>query len=116
MVNSRRKGKEAEQEWCAKLGQHGFEARRAQQYRGTRDSADVLCTELDEILEFHAEVKRVEALNITATMRKAVEDAGGKRPYVAHRRNRGEWLVTMRADDLLPILRRYIDVGAEEWP
>jgi hypothetical protein len=33
-------------------------------------------------------------------MAKAIEDAGDQVPYVAHRRNRGDWLVTVRASDL----------------
>jgi len=37
-------------------------------------------------------------------MAQAVGDAGGKTPVVAHKRNRGDWLVTMRADDWLKLL------------
>ena len=99
MTNSRSKGKRGELEWAKWLNEHfDLAARRGQQFKGTPDSPDVV----DGIPGTHAEVKRVEALNLQAAMVKAVEDAGtGDVPYVAHRRNRGEWMVTIRADDLV---------------
>ena len=45
------------------------------------------------------EVKAVEHLNVNEAMAQAVGDAGEKIPIVAHKRNRGGWLVTMRAGD-----------------
>lgn len=39
-------------------------------------------------------------MNIHAAMAQAVKDAGKAIPVVAHRRNRGAWLVTLRAEDL----------------
>jgi hypothetical protein len=53
---------------------------------------------------FHFEVKAVERLNVNDAMAQAVGDAGGKVPVVAHKRNRGEWLVTMRAADWFVML------------
>ena len=101
MVNSREKGIRGELEWSKwlreELGCTG--ARRGQQYCGANGDADVE----GGIEGAHPEVKRVEALNLAAAMAKAVEDAaaGGRIPYVAHRRNRTGWLVTIRADDLV---------------
>jgi hypothetical protein len=63
-------------------------------HRGT--SPDVICPDLPD---FHFEVKAVERLNINEAMAQAVDDAGEKTPVVAHKRNRGDWLVTMRASD-----------------
>lgn len=98
-MNSRRKGKRGELQWAAFCREHfGIAgARRSQQYRGTVDSQDVLTWP-----GTHAEVKLVEGLNVEQAMRQAEADAGdgGPVPYVAHRRNRTEWLVTVRARDL----------------
>jgi len=47
-------------------------------------------------------VKRVESLNLGKAMAQAVADSGGDSiPYVAHRKNLGEWMVTVHADDLV---------------
>lgn len=98
MINSCRKGKAGELEWAKWLRDNlGLEARRGQQHKGTPDSPDVI----GGIPNTHPEVKRVERLNIPEAMTKAVTDAGPDLiPYVASRRNRGEWLVTIRACDL----------------
>ena len=53
---------------------------------------------------FHFEVKAVERLNLHDAIAQAVDDAGGKIPVVAHKRNRGDWMVTMRADDWFRML------------
>jgi hypothetical protein len=97
-MNSCAKGKIGEREWAEWLRNHGYSARRGRQFSGSPDSPDVVSE-----LPFHWEVKRVEALNITQTMEKAVEDAGGKTPVVAHRRNGKEWLITMRASDWIKL-------------
>lgn len=50
----------------------------------------------------HPEVKRVEKLNVQAAMEQAKAEAvkrGDGIPTVFHRRNRTEWLVTMRLED-----------------
>ena len=82
------------------LRDHGHEARRGQQFSGSPDSPDVISD-----LPFHFEVKRVERLNIYQAIDQAVRDCGeGKSPVVAHRRNRGQWLVTMRAEDWMGLI------------
>lgn len=96
-VNGKRKGKVGELEWAAFCCEHGYECRRTAQYCGnTGDASDVVG--LDGI---HQEVKRVEALNVHEAVSQAVRDSknSGKLPIVAHRKNRTEWLVTMRAAD-----------------
>lgn len=97
-MNSCAKGKVGEREWAEWLRAHGYRARRGRQFSGSPDSPDVVSE-----LPFHWEVKRVQALNITETVKKAVEDAGGQVPAIAHRRNNTEWLVTMRAEDWIKL-------------
>jgi len=89
-MNSRQKGARGEREWRDVLRSHGYEARRGCQFSGSPDSPDVVCD-----LPFHFEVKRVQRLNIHDAVSQAQADCGGKHPVVAHRRNGGEWLVTM---------------------
>jgi Holliday junction resolvase len=101
-MNSRSKGARGEREWAAFLREHGFNARRGQQFAGGPDSPDVQC---EDMPGFHCEVKRVERLQIYDAMRQAIRDAGEKTPYVAHRKNNCEWLVMMRAEDFLNLVR-----------
>ena len=52
----------------------------------------------------HAEVKRVEKLDLKKAMAQAVAESAkkdGGTPTVFHRVNRGKWFVTMRAYDFL---------------
>lgn len=41
----------------------------------------------------------MERLNVSEAMQQAINDASGRVPVVAHRRNREPWLVTMRLED-----------------
>ena len=99
-MNSKRKGGEGERQWAAFCREHGFtEARRGTQFKGGFDSPDVV-----GLPGIHQEIKRVEKLNIHEAMKQAIRDSEGKaKPIVAHRRNREEWLVTMRAEDWMEI-------------
>ena len=100
MVNSRAKGASGEREWSKWLRDNGLapNARRGQQRSGL-DQMDVI----DGIPGTHCEVKRVEKLNVQKAMEQAIRDMGEENhiPYVAHRRNNTEWLVTIRASDLV---------------
>lgn len=96
-MNSREKGAAAERELANILKKHGYTARRGQQYSGANGDADVV-----GIPGVHIECKRVERLNIHDAMNQAVRDArDGEIPVVIHRKNRTEWLVTMRLEDWL---------------
>jgi hypothetical protein len=136
VVNSRRKGKVAENEWAG-FCRDRFKlvgARRSQQYRGTADSEDVLT-----FPGTHCEVKRVQTLNVEKAMQQAEADAEyavlrfkghpstttginithatirtGDIPYVAHRKNNTSWLVTVRADDLIAFCQRVL--ASQEQP
>lgn len=111
-VNSRTKGAAGEREWSAYLNEHfGLHARRGQQRSGL-DQADVI----DGIPGTHVEVKRVEALNIHKAIDQATRDAPPHlAPYVAHRRNRGPWLVTLRADDLVRFALAVCEAAGRRW-
>jgi hypothetical protein len=100
-MNSCQKGKRGERAWRDELIAHGYQARRGRQYSGSCESPDVVCPDLPG---FHFEVKTVERLRVHEAMAQAVNDAGQKIPVVAHKRNRGQWLMTMRADDWFKLL------------
>jgi len=97
-INSRQKGAAGEREWAQFLRELGIDhARRGQQFSGGVDSPDVV-----GLAGTHCEVKRVEKLNVTNAMLQAIRDANEQAlPYVAHRKNREEWLVTIRAQDII---------------
>jgi Holliday junction resolvase len=106
-MNARQKGAAGEREFRDQLRDAGWmSARRGQQFSGGSDSPDVVCEELAGI---HWEVKRVESLNIHNAIAQAIRDAGSKTPIVAHRRNRGEWLATIRLEDMFKLLRDGLD-------
>jgi hypothetical protein len=104
-MNSREKGKRGERRWRDVLRDAGFlKAHRGVQFQGGPGSPDVQCPELPTI---HFEVKSVERLNVWEAMAQAGRDAGpSKTPVVAHTRSRSGWLVTMRAEDWLDLVRR----------
>lgn len=56
-MNSRDKGKRGEREFASLLREHGFDARRGQQFAGGADSPDVVS---DALAWLHVEVKRVQ--------------------------------------------------------
>lgn len=95
-MNSRQKGKRGELELAKILREHGFAARRGQQFKGGSDSPDV--TGIDGV---HIECKRVEKLNVYEAMEQSVRDAGELTPVVIWRRNGKPWLVIMRLNDYL---------------
>ena len=99
-INRCEKGKRGEREFSAFLRDHGFnDARRGQQYSGI-GGEDVI-----GIPAYHVEVKRVERLNIHDAMNQSIRDADNQIPIVAHRKNRTAWLVTMRAEDFLEMVK-----------
>ncbi|MDB6057685.1 MAG: uncharacterized protein JWO95_1529 [Verrucomicrobiales bacterium] len=101
-MNSRRKGKVGEREFASLLREHGFDARRGQQFCGGEDSPDVVSEALSWL---HFEIKRVQNLNLTDACVQAIGDCGGKPWVVAHRRNHAPWLITMSAETFFHFLR-----------
>lgn len=106
-INSKEKGKKGEREFARLCREHGFaNARRGQQYSGI-EGKDVVG--LDGV---HIEVKRAERLNIEKALQQAERDSKeGEIPIVAHRRNREEWKITMRAKDWFVLYRAWREKG-----
>ena len=100
-INSREKGRKGEAELAKILRERGYEARRGQQFCGANGDADVV-----GLPGYHIECKRVEKLNLEAAMEQSKRDARqGEIPIVAHRKNRHEWLTTLRLEDFLDIIQ-----------
>ena len=94
-MNSRNKGKRGELEAARILREHGYEARRSQQYAGINNDADVV-----GLPDIHIEVKRVEKLNVDEALQQSIRDAKDDEvPVLMHRKNRTEWKITMLFDD-----------------
>lgn len=108
--SQREKGKRGERELAGLLKEYGYDCRRGQQYCGANGDADVV-----GLAGIHIECKRVERLNLEGAMQQAIEDAKAKTipfgeeiiPAVFHRRNHGEWMVTMRLDDWIKQYREW---------
>lgn len=97
MTNSRNKGAAGERELANILKEYGIEARRGQQYCGSNGDADVVGLD-----GYHIECKRVEKLNLYKAMEQSINDAREDEvPLVMHRKNRAEWLVTMKLTDFI---------------
>lgn len=99
-INSRQKGAAGERELAKILRDHGYEARRGQQFSGVNGDPDVV-----GLCGYHVECKRVEKLNLEAAMAQSERDAReGEVPIVAHRKNRSKWLVTMSLEHFLELI------------
>lgn len=100
----KRNGSAGERELANKLKEYGYKCRRTQQFCGNTGQADDVVG-LDYI---HIESKRVERLNIDKAIEQAVRDTkDNKFPTVFHRKNRKDWLVTMRLDDWMQMYNEY---------
>jgi len=104
-INSRAKGARGERELASFLTEEGFPAKRGVQFSQGRfglTGDDVIC----DSLPLHIECKRVEAGNPYTWLEQAVRDAKeGKIPTVFHKRNDHGWIVVLRAEDFISILR-----------
>ena len=94
--SEQKKGRGGELELCRILQAHGIPAVPGQaiSFGHTPD--------ISGIPGIHAEVKRVERLNVPAAMAQAVRDSEKFKdglPVLFHRRNRQGWLCTMRLED-----------------
>jgi len=97
MINSIKKGKRGELEFRDVLRKHGFNAERGAQRSGSPDSPDVRCDELP----IHFEVKFTDRLDLRGAYIQASNECGKRTPVVAHRCTRGQWMVTLSAEDFL---------------
>jgi Holliday junction resolvase len=99
---SKEKGKLGEREVAALLKEHGFEARRGQQFAGGGDSPDVV----HNIPGIHIEVKRTEQFNLWAALDQAEQDKRPtEMPTVWHRKNGKKWVVVLAAQDFLKLVK-----------
>lgn len=104
-INSRKKGKEGELEACHTLAAlFGWAAERSQQYCGRGGDDDVQVAQTPSLFW---EIKRQENLNVHKAMQRASEDAGRRCPVLMHRKNRSEWLLTIRLADLPRLCHAY---------
>lgn len=98
MTNGNQKGKRGERfvaNWLRAT--FGLNARRGQQYCGANGDADVV----GGFPNTHCEVKFVESLNLNKAMEQAIADCNDEIPYIAHKKNRCDLLITVRANDLM---------------
>lgn len=103
-MNSKQKGKRGELEFSNKCKEFGFDTKRSVQYCGANGDSDVI-----GLPHIHAEVKRVEKLNIEKAVEQAVDDClKGHYPIVAHRKNKKKWLVTMEFDDWMELYKGWL--------
>lgn len=100
-MNSRQKGARGERELAEYLRSYGYEARRGQQYSGANGDADVV-----GLPGFHIECKRVEHLDLYGAVEQSARDAkeSAEIPIVCHRKDRREWLVTMKLNDFMGVI------------
>lgn len=74
--------------------------------RGVAQSADVA-----GVRGLSIEVKRQEHLNIWACMAQSISQAGRRIPVLYFRRDRSEWLVTLRHKDFIQLYQDSYDAG-----
>ena len=104
-MNSRQKGAAGEREAAAALAAIlGCEGKRSQQHSGTESTSDVLISATPNLW---FEVKRVENLNVNKAIRVAGMQCGAKTPVLVHRKNGGEWLLTIRLKDLPAVVAEF---------
>ena len=107
MTNGRQKGKRGELELCAELrALLNINVRRSVQYCGDSGDSDLIAEEAPGLF---IECKRVEHLQLDKAVEVAVEQCKGKVPAIFHKRNRKDWLVTVRLSDL----RAFVKVMSE---
>lgn len=98
--SQQRKGANGERELANRLKEYGFEVRRGQVFNHESDMVG--------LKGIHPEVKRVEKLNVWAAMEQAVTESLIRNdgvPTLFHRRNREDWLVTMRLTDWIELYK-----------
>ncbi len=100
-INSKKKGSHGELEISHILNDYGYNTRRSAQFNGLKGDADVI-----GLPNISIECKRVEKLNVDTAMEQSIRDCKGKIPCVFHRKNRKDWLVTMRLSDWIELYRK----------
>lgn len=104
--SSTMKGKRGEQEVAAILRGYGYDV-----HRGGVDSYGSL-PDVYGVPGLHFEIKRVERLNVPEAMKQSIRDSeifSDGTPVLCHRRDREEWLVTLRLGDFMQIFQKSRD-------
>ena len=99
---SRDKGKRGEREVASLLRSYGYDAHRGVQYKGGKDSPDVV-----GLPKVHIEVKRTERLDLYGALAQSKGDAGDDMPIVVHRKNDCEWVVIQPLSDWIELFRAW---------
>ena len=102
-----RKGRAAEREICGLLNGMGFQVRPGEAVSFGRE-ADIV-----GLKNIHAEIKRREAVDLSAALTQASTDAAyfGGLPAVFHRGNRQKWRVTMTLDSWIALYKWALSGG-----
>ena len=105
-VNSKRKGKNGENELARVLRSYGYDTRRSVQYNGKAEDGQADLLGLPNI---HIECKRTESLRLYDAVNQAKRDSAGSGeiPAVFHRKNNCEWVVIIPLDDFMTIYSEY---------
>lgn len=117
-VNGNQKGKRGEREAAQELSCVAGTWRRSKQYNGLEGLGDIVCDE-DEAL--HCEVKReLKSVALEDAIDQASEDVDAREdteacvPFVMHRRNGRDWLITVQASDLRAFVERWYHLMEED--
>ena len=90
-INARRKGKTGELFIAKFLRSCGIPAKRGQQFKGTKDSPDVVCQE-----NYQVEVKNKKTLQLNSVWAKLLKEAEGKIPLLFYKGvSKQEWKVIL---------------------
>jgi hypothetical protein len=104
--SSRTKGARGEREFSDVLRLHGFTAiRTGRSHSGPVDDLS------HDVAGVHFEVKRRNGFDPVAWLRQARRDAANRMAVVVWKRNNGEWLAIMGADELLTLLKERATVS-----
>lgn len=109
-INSKQKGKNGELEACKALETIlGIHHERSVQYCGRAGDADIKGVE-----GIHFEVKRMEKMNLYEALEQAVRDARASEvPVVMHRKNRKDWVLIIKAEDMVEFARTILNAIGE---
>lgn len=104
---SRRKGSAGELELEKLYEDHGLRAKRSGWMQMELEGVpDVTLLDFPEV---HTECKRVEKAAFKQWYRQAEEAAPDKLKVVFNRCNHGDWMVYLKAEDFLPMLKLFLE-------
>ena len=112
-INSRQKGKRVEREAAHKMNEvlGASDWKRTQQNAGSPDAPDIKSDNFPRLI---IEVKGCQQLNIFKAMEQSVGYCTKQSlPVVMHKKNGTEFLITIRADDMLKFAR-YVSNSADD--